>query len=45
MVYIYFNRVVRQYEKVSFLITTASDLDADRAEFEGTGAGNILFQM
>ena len=37
--YVYFNRVVRQYEKVGFLIiTTASDLDADRAEFEGTGA-------
>ncbi|MCF0171626.1 MAG: hypothetical protein HUJ87_14120 [Fusobacterium varium] len=37
--YVYFNRVVKPYEKVGFLvITTASDLDADRVEFEGTGA-------
>ena len=37
--YVYFNRVVKEYEKIGFLIiTTASDLDVDRAEFEGTGA-------
>ena len=36
--YVYFNRAVKPYEKVGFLvITTASDLDADRVEFEGTG--------
>ena len=37
--YVYFNRIVKPYEKVGFLIiSTASDLDADRTEFEGTGA-------
>ena len=37
--YVYFNRVVKEYEKVGFLvIVTGSDLDIDRTEIEGTGA-------
>lgn len=34
--YVYFNREVKEYEKVNFLvIVTAEDLDSDRVEIEG----------
>lgn len=42
-IYIYFSRPLYTYEKASLLVVyTASDLDTDRVEIEGTGASDYF---